>query len=354
MMAEPGAHSPNRRVGLPLLLVVLAMLFGVAVPVSSGSVAAEACSPITDADTQSEAPVSLILDTDFGPDVDDVGALAVLHALADAGQVDLLGVMVSNGDGRAPRAVDAVNTYYGRPDIPIGTTLRPATYLSSRYTFELSLDFPNDLDIAPDAVALYRQILAAQPDGSVTIVSIGFLTNLAALLHSEPDAHSDLAGAELVAAKVVRLVVMGGQFPDSTEHPDGAEFNLALDPTSAVFVADAWSTPIVFSGFELGVDIETGALLATETPADNPVRVAYDLFNGGVGRSSWDLTAVHYAVLGAGDTWTLCGPGRIVVSGDGANTWEVDTEGTNAYLTNAIPKADIAAMLDALLIQPPQ
>lgn len=32
-------------------------------------------------------PVNLILDTDLGPDYDDVGAMALMHALADSGQV---------------------------------------------------------------------------------------------------------------------------------------------------------------------------------------------------------------------------------------------------------------------------
>ncbi len=44
-------------------------------------------------------PVPVIFDTDFGPDVDDVGALAILHAMADRGETEILGVMVStSGD----------------------------------------------------------------------------------------------------------------------------------------------------------------------------------------------------------------------------------------------------------------
>ena len=41
-------------------------------------------------------PVNLILDTDLGPDYDDVGAMALMHALADSGQVNILAVVSSN------------------------------------------------------------------------------------------------------------------------------------------------------------------------------------------------------------------------------------------------------------------
>lgn len=48
-------------------------------------------SNITNADK-----VRLILDTDLGPDYDDVGAMAVMHALADSGYVDILATISSN------------------------------------------------------------------------------------------------------------------------------------------------------------------------------------------------------------------------------------------------------------------
>ena len=53
----------------------------------------------------------------------------------------------------------------------------------------------------PDALALYRQVLAAQPDGSVVIVAVGPLRNLADLLKSD---------APLIAKKVKWLHIMGG------------------------------------------------------------------------------------------------------------------------------------------------
>jgi hypothetical protein len=294
-----------------------------------------------------------VLDTDFYEDLDYVGALAILHALADIGEADILAVMISSGDGHAPRAVDTVNTYYGRPDIPIGITRDPAFYPSSRYTFDLAFDFPNDIQGVPDAAALYRQILAAQPDHSVTIVSVGFLTNLHYLLLSEADGVSDLTGVELIQAKVAKLVVMGGHYPDSAGHPDGVEYNFEMDAGAAAEVMENWPTPIIFSGFELGADIETGAILQTDSPPDNPVRRAYALFNGGQDRSSWDLTAIHYAVRGTANVWGLCSQGYNQVDSDATNRWQPSAEKDQAYLIKAAPRDQIKHLLNVLLLQLP-
>src|SRR5690625_7766535 len=45
----------------------------------------------------SQAVPQIIFDTDMGPDYDDVGALAVLHALAAEGECDILATVSSNG-----------------------------------------------------------------------------------------------------------------------------------------------------------------------------------------------------------------------------------------------------------------
>jgi len=64
---------------------------------------------------------AVIFDTDMGSDCDDAGALAVLHSLADAGEVKILGVVFSSGKNRyGVRTCDAINTYYGRGDLPLG------------------------------------------------------------------------------------------------------------------------------------------------------------------------------------------------------------------------------------------
>ena len=63
-------------------------------------------------------PVKVIFDTDIGNDVDDVMALAELHALETRGDCKLLGVTITKPDDLAGPFVDMLNTFYGRPHIP--------------------------------------------------------------------------------------------------------------------------------------------------------------------------------------------------------------------------------------------
>src|SRR6266508_5631871 len=65
-------------------------------------------------------PLKVIFDTDIDGDNDDVAAAAILHAFADAGQVEILAMGVVSLCPYSPACLDAINTYYGRGDIPIG------------------------------------------------------------------------------------------------------------------------------------------------------------------------------------------------------------------------------------------
>ena len=300
----------------------------------------------------SGGPVPIIFDTDFGPDVDDVGALAILHAMADRDEAEILGVMVSTSENvDSPRAVDVVNTYYGRPDIPIGLSDRSAPMFNSPYTAQIGSSFESEEVPNPSATSLYRQLLAAQADKSVTIVSVGFQSNLDDLLLSGPDEFSPLNGADLVAEKVKLWVAMAGQFPNSYHHPHGGEFNLLVDLRASIITTALWPTPIVFSGFEVGSAIMTGGVLQVAVPEDNPVREAYRLYTGGDNRQSWDLTAVWYAVRGATDFFDTCF-GRIEVEADGHNAWDPNASG-HAYLSMNVEAELVAKALDELLITPP-
>jgi hypothetical protein len=60
-------------------------------------------------------PVTLIVDTDIGFDVDDAGALAVANKLADFGEVNLLAMGFATSNQYGAAAINAINSYYGRP-----------------------------------------------------------------------------------------------------------------------------------------------------------------------------------------------------------------------------------------------
>lgn len=311
------------------------------VALAAACVAVGACAPAGD------EPVRIILDTDIGSDVDDVGAVAVLHALADNGQARILGMMVCNSAEWGPPCLDAINTYYGRPDVPIGAWKSIVLPERSRYHQQIARTFPNDLKTArnaEDAVDLYQKLLKAQPDGSVVIVTTGKLNNLEVLLRAD---------AELVARKVKRLCCMGGQYPK------GREWNFSEPPAIApctAYVVRHWPTPILFSGLEIGIRIRTGARLLSEAPPDNPVRQAYKLYLGGEGRrhASWDQTAVLAAVRGPGPWWSVVSDGHNHVHPDGRNEWRPKGDGRkHSYLVRKMDPAKVAEIIEDLMVQPP-
>ena len=314
-------------------------------------------------------PVKIILDVDLAEDVDDAGALAVLHALADRGEAEILGVMVSSKNESVGPCADAINTWYGRPDLPIGyqrghqygyrNATDPDRDTTSKYAEAVARAFPHDLQRssdAPEAAALCRRLLAAQPDRSVTIVTTGFLTNLQNLLDSRPDENSPLDGEALVKQKVKQWVCMGGIFPGGTFPNGGGEYNVMWDTAASVRAVNDWPTPVVFSGFEIGARIKVGARLK-DTPTGNPVRACYLRYNGLNDREAWDLTAVLYAVRGAGDYWTLSEPGLCLMHArvtHGYNEWIPSPLKQHRYLIEKMPPAELGKVLEDLAVQAPR
>jgi len=317
------------------------------------------------------SPVRILFDTDIGGDVDDAGALAVLHALADRGEAEILGVLISSKNEWAGPCVDAINTWYGRPDLPIGyqrgyqhgyrNVKNPNADTTPTYGEAVSKAFPHKLkksSDAPDAGMLYRRLLAAQPDHSVTVVSVGLLTNLRDLLDSRPDENSKLDGEALVKQKVKKWVCMGGVFPSAKyKYPEGqVECNLMWDTVASVRVVNDWPTPVVFSGFTIGADIKVGARLK-ETPETNPVRACYQHYNGLNNREAWDQSAVLYAVRGAGNYWTLSEQGLCLMHARviyGYNEWIPTPQKQHHYLVEAMPPAEVGKVIEDLMIQPPK
>lgn len=307
----------------------------------------------------SAEPVKVIFDTDMANDCDDAGALAVLHALADRGEADILAVVTNRkcpGNASAA-AVDAINTWYGRPDIPIGTDKDGAKTRGggpSSYTGALRDEFPHDArpdDRMPDALAVYRETLARQADGSVVICSVGALSNLEDLLRSKPDAFSEWDGTELLRRKVRQTFIMGGGFP-RTARP---ETNIRLDPAAAVTVANEWPTPVVWQGYEVGGIMNNGPELL-DTPAANPVRRAYELrlFHDRpsleIGKPNHDLATVLMAVRGIQpEHWETVTNGRVVVDSDGHTEWVTGPARGHQYVRIKGHPRRLEAVLGALL-----
>lgn len=303
-------------------------------------------------------PVSLILDTDLGPDYDDVGAMALMYALADSGQAHVLATLSSNHDELVIPCVEVLNTYFNRPEMPVGAPKSEGGVSMTsghkvKWTEALPAKYPHQTaktSDAPDAVKVYRKILSEQSDTSVVICTIGFFTNLKDLLLSGADEVSPLTGKELVASKVKRLVAMAGLFPE------GREFNVFCDAPASVVVANEWPTEIIFSGFEIGNAVLTGKKLVRTNTENDPVKDAYTmcLAEGDPnGRMSWDQTAVLVAIKGYEPYYSAERGTFKIINDEGSNSWVPGESGKHLRLIEKMPSEQMAALLENYMMHQP-
>lgn len=306
---------------------------------------------------KSQTPV--VFDSDMGPDYDDVGAITLLHTFADEGKINILATIASTKYDNVAAVFDVLNTYFNRPNTPIGVPKGEALDLHDwqHWTDSIVQHYPHSInsnkDVA-DAVALYRRILSIQPDNSVTIITVGFLTNLKNLLQSKGDMFSPLNGEQLVAQKVKQLVSMAGRFPS------GSEFNINRDFVSAKYVYENWPTPVLFSGFEIGEKIKAGLpLIHNDSIQNSPVKDVFRISiplaaEDSAGRKSWDETAALVGSLGY-EEWYTIKRGKISINEkDGSNTWVDDEKGKQAYLVEKTSPAIVQKLINELIMHQPQ
>jgi inosine-uridine nucleoside N-ribohydrolase len=307
--------------------------------------------------TDANQRAKIIFDTDLGPDYDDVGALAILHAMADSGKAEILATVSSNKYELVVPCIEIINTYFGRPEIPTGCPKTPGVNLNASQHWPDSLvkKYSHKIgstDEAPDAVAVYRKILASEPDSSVTFITVGFLTNAANLLKSQPDNISPLTGEELIAKKVKLFVSMAGHFPQ------GREFNVYNDSLASEYVFNIWPGEIVFTGYEIGSKIFTGLRLIASDIKNSPVKDVFRICiplseEDKKGRMSWDETAVLIAVYGT-DGFFDTKRGKIIVHPDGSNSWEDNPEGKHTYVLQKMPVDQIAGFIEDRMMHQPK
>jgi inosine-uridine nucleoside N-ribohydrolase len=306
----------------------------------------------------SQQAVPVIFDTDISPDYDDVGAMALLHALADQGEAKILATVSCNAFEMTAPAISVLNTYFRRPEIPVGIVKGnfPNKNCQQQWAEAIVKNYPHNVKTnadAGDAVELYRRILSTQPDGSVTVISVGFFTNLANLLQSKADRHSPLDGKTLVAKKVKQLVSMAAGVG-----PEGkgiSEFNVKIDAKASRIVFEQWPTPILISGFEIGLRILTGArLIANSNIKHSPVKEAFEIAlhadKNTKGRHSWDQTAVLVGIRGAAPYFNTT---RInfEIRDDG---WSMVVPGEKfTYLTEKMSADEVARVIEDLMMHAP-
>lgn len=277
-------------------------------------------------------PLKLIIETDMGNDIDDALALAIALRGVDDGQVELLAVGCHKDSPTAAAYTDAVCTWYGHPEVPVAMSVTPVREFSDYVDYTAcEKDFTKTASEYPEPVALYRKILAAQPDKSVTFVSLGFGTTIAQLLESGPDGYSPLSGVDLVARKVKGLSIMAGSYGEKKR----SEYNVKNDIAAMQKVFARWPAAIWQNPFEIGKQtMYPGALIEENLGYDepNPVAEGYKLYQQmPYDRPSWDILSVLYPIHP--ELFTESVPGTVTVDDEGYTWFEPNPDGKHIVLS---------------------
>lgn len=291
--------------------------------------------------TNAAEPIKVIFDTDMGNDVDDVVALDMFYKYLDAGEVNLLGIISSKRELGSVKFIDAMNTLYGYPNIPVGLVktypeenyicedkrLNYADYTVSAHKYQHTI---TDWDAVEDGYKLIRKLLAAQPDKSVTFVTVGFSTNMARLLASKGDEYSPLDGKTLMEQKAEKVVIMAGNF-----HVVKKEYNIYKDHYAAVrFIAEC-PVPMYFTDFELGYStlypyqtVEN----AFNYVENHPLVVSFNYYaQMPYNRPLWDPTAVLFAIEGHKGYASLSKSGYVTVDQKSITAFTEDKASNRYY-----------------------
>ncbi len=309
-------------------------------------------------------PRAVILDTDIGPDCDDVGAVVTLIHYAKLYGFPIAGVCNCTSNRAGTGTVDAIFRHCGMKTPPLGQWSQPGFMddpACHKYNDAVAEKFSpayRDGTLAvEDEVTFYRRLLSAEADDGVVIITIGMFNNLAALLDSPADAISPLTGAELVRRKVHALVSMAAILPE------GRECNVVSDYRAAEAVFAAWPTDILLSDFHIGVSVRTGYAHITDPTVieASPLTLSYHLYTKGWpspegDNASYDLTAVQFAVFGENDMYALGEPGRLEFYAEvpdlpDATRFIPDAAGNCRFMIKRVSDEAIAASLNAILHQ---
>ncbi|HET7535488.1 MAG TPA: nucleoside hydrolase [Candidatus Didemnitutus sp.] len=213
-------------------------------------VLAAACAlaaPVPAQSTERWDPVPVIFDTDIGTDIDDVYALALI---IKSPELKLLGVTTVAGDtvARARLAAKLLSTAGGRwANVPVyaGTATAPQ-YLAQ---CDWAKGFSSPALHESGGVEFMRAQIDAHP-GEITIIAVGELTNVAALLAAEPG----------IAAKIKAIALMGGSIKRgyAPNSPPEAEWNIKSNAAAARAVFTS-GVPLLVAPLDSTADLDLTA-----------------------------------------------------------------------------------------------
>ncbi len=305
------------------------------------------------------AQPKIILDTDFGNDADDLGALSILNNLENRGECEVLAVMSYFTENDVIAAIDAVNLFYGN-EFPLAISSREYYGAETSYNAVIADKFKSRQTNSSVALCcdLYRKILADAEPNSITIIAVGPLGNIKELYLSPADDISPLTGAELLESKVKRFAIMGGGYPQMI-----GEWNFnGNKPGTTKFMLENLPHDLGFVDYEVGCAIKIGDEF-NDLKGESPLKTGFLHFSANAswmkeyykeGRisdnSSFDQIALYLGIYGAESPYyEMVGGERCVAEQNGDNKWVNDDESRHTYMRLTGDVADFRTELYELM-----
>ncbi len=312
-------------------------------------------------------PKKIIFDTDVGGDCDDVIALDLLLSACKAGECELLGITYSYDCRDACGCAYEILRQHGFEALPMGRMPIPEGRKEYHGTYsplvvkKYGRDDTPTYDTVPDAVPVLRRLLAE--NGHVTLVVVGSMANIAALIASKPDGISPLDGKELMKRSVDEIAVMGCSFahqdardpqpsavcPDGTVKPTW-EWNIYCNIPAARYMFEECPVPITCAPFELGFGLYSGQPIYDAGKGGTPDSYCMEVYGCCThGHHSWDPATAFYALYGTRPYFFRTVPGRITVTPEGISYFDAAHGGQHSIIECACPREQLGAAIDEKL-----
>jgi inosine-uridine nucleoside N-ribohydrolase len=216
--------------------------------------------------------IPIILDTDIGSDIDDAFALALV---IDSPELELLGVTTVSGNTNERARIAAKMLWeagekWRQVPVVAGVPRTPQDINQAAW----AKDFTSPQIQKGSAVEFLRGQIHRHP-GEITIIAIGELTNVAALIKADPKAAREIKRIALMGGSVARGYEPGSQ-------PD-AEWNIKSNPAAAQVVFSS-GIPIIMAPLDVTAMLKLDAagrerIFKQKTPVANSLEALYHLWN---------------------------------------------------------------------------
>lgn len=303
--------------------------------------------------SQKELVTSVIIDTDFASDADDVVALRLAMCFQDQGMLNIQGISLSTTYSRTPLAVHALCKQDGYGNIPVAMdTSGNGVQVHTNYV-DVMYEMPKNRDDYEQPVQMYRRLLS-ESDTKVNIITLGFLQNIEALMNSSPDQYSNLNGMELIAQKVDTVYIGGG---NSTGKPS---FNFYWTGEKVIKAAQtvARNLPVrvVFLQSDLSDDTFCGQLYSTMDSHQRDIVTKALKANGQSGGVvAWDVFSIWCAVQDMNEnleqSFLEIEQGNQYISNTGATQWTYADTGSHYRIKKNMQGAYYSELMNNMLLQ---